>query len=199
MGALLMCSERIVRVVNIGRIYEQTYKGDSMPGEAMVQLQDDLVSLYQAALEILANAEHLFSMGTCRRTMHAILFPHQTSGLFSTLADREAIVGRVASACGAVADAHLLHMIHGPVARIDQGVEALLQRQDRDMAIKILDWISEIDFDAQHTTAKKGRAADTCQWLLDNSEFCSWNDVSASSILCLEGPRKRKSVARYIN
>ena len=190
MGALLMCSERVVRAVNVGRTYEQSYNSDS---DAVKQLQKELVCLYGAALDVLADADNLFDKGTCARTMKAVLFPHESSNLLSILAAREATVDQVARTCGAEVDAQVVDMIRGPVTRIDLGVEALLQHEAEETVVKILDWISEVDYEAQHEAAKTERTADTCKWLLEKAKFSLWSNLSASSILCPEGSRERYS------
>lgn len=170
MGALLMSVERVVRVVNRGRVYQQAYTAENSAEDALRLLQDELVKLYQAALEVMADAGDLFDKNTARRTMHAILFPEQTSGLLAELADRETNVQRAIQACGAVADARLLDMlrnVNAPLARIDRSVEALLERGKRDEWIMALNWVSRIKTGDQHNSIVPRRMKDTCQWLLE--------------------------------
>lgn len=165
-----------MRSVAIGRTYENSYISADRTTRATQQLQDDLTKMYGATLKILADAENLFSKGTCGKTLHAVLFPHQTLGLVSDLADQEAAVDRAAHACG---------------SEVDKAALEFFVSNKREAAIRILNSITPNDPEKQHETAKSGRTVGTCQWLLDTNEFKSWLNVSASSIVCLEGSRKQ--------
>lgn len=176
--------------MNLGRIYEQSYNTQDISGDAILLLRTELVKMYQAALEVMADAGNLLDKGTAGRTMEAILFPHKTSGLYSDLASHEANVERAANGCGAAANASLLESMRGPVARVDKSVEKLLEEAEYQTLVDTLDWISDMDFLSLHKVAQKKRTPETCEWLLQHAEFRTWNDVSASSILCIEGSRE---------
>ena len=75
MCALLASVEKIVRIVNRGRVYELVYTSDSTPEDALQILETALVKLYKASLELLADSTNLFSKNTAERTVHAILNP----------------------------------------------------------------------------------------------------------------------------
>lgn len=194
MCALLASVEKIVRIVNRGRVYELVYTQDNTPEDALQILQSALVELYKASLELLANATHLFSKNTAKRTIHAILNPDETSDILSTLAERETDLGYDAQACEsrsrAAVDVRLTELLRGldaPLTRVDQGVCALLERVNEKERLEILEWISAIPYGKHHNGVKEARTPDTCEWLLRHEKFREWEDTSSSVILWLRG------------
>ena len=197
MCALLVSVEKIIRIINRGRLYELVYTRDSTPEDALQTLQTALVKLYSASLELLANSTKLFSKNTAERTVYAILNPDKTSGIISTLAERETDLGREVQVCessrSAAVDGRLTEILHGldaPLTRVDKGVCALLERVEEKERLETLEWISAIPYGKHHNAVKEFRTFHTCEWLLRHERFRKWEDTSSSVILWLRGSRK---------
>ena len=69
MCALLASTEKIVRIINRGLVYELVYTSENTPEPALKNLQDALVDLYSATLELLADSPKLFSRNTAAETI----------------------------------------------------------------------------------------------------------------------------------
>jgi hypothetical protein len=197
MCALLASTERIVRIVNRGQVYELVYTMENTPRIALENLRSALVELYGASLALLANAGKLFSQNAARRTVYAIFHPSETADLFSELTELETKLCFEVEVCesgrNADADARLLDLLHGlnaPLTRIDKTVYTLLERVNSKEQLEILDWISTIPYGKHHNTVKEDRTSDTCQWLLQHERFREWEGASSSAILWLRGSRK---------
>lgn len=197
MCALLASVEKIVRIVNRGRVYELVYTPENTPEDALQILQAALVKLYKALLELLANSSKLFSENTAKRTVYAILNPNKTSGILSTVAERETDLGRDVQACesrrSSAINNRLVKMLHGlnaPLTRVDKGVCALLEHVDENERLEILEWISAIPYGKHHNAVKESRTFHTCEWLLQHERFREWEDTSSSAVLWLQGSRK---------
>lgn len=196
MCALLLSTEKIVRAVNRGQVYELVYKPENTPKPALQQLQDALVDLYAASLELLANSSKLLSQNTAAQTIHAILHPGGTESLFKKLDDLETQLGRDVQACQsawtAAADKRLTDLLRGldaPLTRIDEGVGTLLEIVDGKEQIEILEWISPVKYRKHHDEVNVFRTRDTCKWLLAHDQFHEWEKTSSSVILWLQGSR----------
>jgi hypothetical protein len=197
MCALLVSVEKIVRIVNRGRLLELVYTPDSTPEDALQIFQTALVRLYKASLELLANSTKLFSKNTAQRTIYAIMNPDKASGILSTLAERETDLNRDVQACesrrSAAVDGRLMKMLHGldaPLTRIDKSVCALLERVDEKERLETLEWISAIPYGKHHNAVKESRTLHTCEWLLRHESFREWESTSSSVVLWLQGSRK---------
>lgn len=150
-------------------------------------LQDALVDLYSASLELLANSSKLFSNHTAAQTVYAILNPGKTEGIFTKLADLETKLGCEVqvweSERSVAADMRLmdlLRVLNTPITRIDQRVGTLLERINEKDQLEILKWISPTPFGKHHSTVREARTSDTCEWLLQHERFREWEDSSSS-------------------
>jgi hypothetical protein len=197
MCALLASTERIVRIIKRGQVYELVYTIENTPKVALENLRSALVELYSASLKLLANSKDLLSKNSAARTVYAILNPGESADLFSKLADMETRLGSEVQACesgrSAAADASLLDLLRGldaPLTRVDETVCTLLEQVNANEQLEILEWISAIPYRKHHNTVKEARAADTCRWLLERNRFREWEDTSSSVILWLQGSRK---------
>jgi ankyrin repeat domain-containing protein 50 len=201
---LLASTEKIVRIINRGQVYELVYTPVNTPKSALANLQDALVDLYSTSLELLANSSKLFSKNTAAQTLHALLHPGKTEGLGSKLAELETKLGHEIQACeagrSAAADERLtglLRRLDAPLTRIDERVGTRLEEVDKKEQIEMLEWISRVHYSAHHDTVKEARTLDTCEWLLRHEKFRQWEEASSPAILWLQGSRKC-SVSRVL-
>jgi hypothetical protein len=66
----------------------------------------------------------------------------------------------------------------------------ILQTVDQQLQFEVLDWISTIKFGKHHQDKSKERAADTCNWLLEDEDFLHWLNEPSSNMLWLQGTGK---------
>jgi ankyrin repeat domain-containing protein 50 len=197
MCALLASTERLIRILNRGQVYELVYTIKNIPQNIFGRFQSALLNLYGACLELLANLSQLLSRSTAAQTVNAILNPGETEGLYKKLSTLETELSREVQGCEAVRssdiDARLLNImksLEAPVTRIDATVRAVFEHINSNEQIKILEWISSIPYGKHHDTVKNARTPDTCHWLLQHKKFGEWEDASSSMILWLQGSRK---------
>ncbi len=198
MCALLASTEKIVRIVNRGQVYELLYTPESTPEStpdvALENLRSALLDLYRATLEMLANSSKLFSQNTALQTVNAILHPGETVGLFSQLADLETKLGYEVQACeakrSAAVDRRLTDRLDAPLTRVDEGVQDLLEIVDDMERRRILQWISPIPFGKHHDEVKDSRMHGTCEWLIQHEKFHEWEYPHSSALLWLQGSRE---------
>jgi hypothetical protein len=195
--AMLGCVDVIVRIIRRGQVYELVYNSDNTPNGALTNLQSVLVALYSTSLNVLAEAETLFSQGVARQTMHAILHPGEAKELIAELTKLETKLAQEVQVCesarGASADTHLeglLRDLNAPLARIDDSVKELLTGMQAGERSDLLKWISGIPFGEHHDTVKNTRTPGTCEWLLRHQRFRDWEETSSSAILWLQGTRE---------
>ena len=62
-----------------------------------------------------------------------------------------------------------------------------------DERIRVLHWMSRIEYRNHHEDLSKGLLAQSGQWLLESKHFIEWGQSSVSSILWLHGIRKQTS------
>lgn len=200
MAALLGTTEKVVRIISRGQVYEQVYLIDT-PGapedKLSKNLQDALVKIYSTSLELLADSGDLFSKNTARRTLEAIFNPGHISGGLSDLAEQEDELLRDVQACesrrSAQADNRMIGMLNAlnaPLTRVDENVQHLLEQVDEGERIGLLEWISPIPFGKHHDNVKDKRTSGTGEWLLQNQEFRTWEETNKSGIFWLQGSRK---------
>jgi hypothetical protein len=86
----------------------------------------------------------------------------------------------------------LLNTFNGRVAR--DSIRKIAQRQDDKANEAILNWISDLDYGAQHTDCIARRQEGTGQWLLDSPEFKSWISGSRETLFCPGIPGAGKTI-----
>ncbi|KUM61479.1 hypothetical protein ACN42_g5642 [Penicillium freii] len=72
-----------------------------------------------------------------------------------------------------------------PVIRhqVDLVMERISTKDEREL----LEWISPIPYGKHHTFRKESRTHGTCEWLLQDEDFCKWRDFQSSAVLWLQG------------
>jgi ankyrin repeat protein len=196
MAALLATTERIVRVISRGQVYESVYLKNSpaAPTDNLSKnLQSALTTIYTTSLELLADSGSLFSKNTAMRTLQALINPGKVSGGISSISEQEDDLLRDVSACevrrSANADESMIGMLNAlnaPMKRMDEGIQHLLQTVNEEERIKMLEWISPIPFGKNHNNVREKRTAGTGGWLLQHEGFNQW-EHNRSSIFWLQG------------
>lgn len=199
---LLGTVERVVRIIQRGQVYEFLYTADTTGKDAAGSLQTSLVSLYKAAIELLAGSDTLFSKGTARQILHAIVCPKQAEGIVADLFKAEQTLAFDVQACegmrgdraGNRMDSRvddlkmILCQLDPLLTRMDTGVANLLQKLKAADHDRLLDFISPVAFRDVLDTVKRKRTPGTGDWLLADESFQEWERIpSSSTLLFLEG------------
>ncbi|KAK9859184.1 isoform 2 of ankyrin repeat domain-containing protein 50 [Penicillium brevicompactum] len=179
MCALLGTTEKVVRIISRGQVYEQVYlsqtPGTSL-GDHQRNLESGLLRIYATALELLAESGKLFSQNTARRTLEAIINPGKSVGALAEIAEQEDDLLRDVQVCetkrSSDSDKRVIGMLetfNDPIFRIDKGVNKVLKHL--------------VDSTYQDT----GRTPNTGDWLLQHEDFLSWETQKASALFWLQG------------
>jgi hypothetical protein len=71
-------------------------------------------------------------------------------------------------------------------------------KSDRDEDIKILDWLTPVDYGPQQTDYIRRRQPGTGQWLLDSPEFQTWLKTVKQTLFCPGIPGAGKTILTSI-
>lgn len=197
MGALLATTEKIVRITSRGQVYEQVYLPQD-PSASLDSIQQSLESaltqIYTSSLDLLAESGKLFSSGTARRTLEAIVHPGKMSGSLADLGAQEDELLRDTQACesrrSAEADDRMIKMLQAfndPLNRMDEGISHLLEHMNQSDRIEMLEWISPVPFGKHHDNVKEKRTPGTGEWLLQHHDFRDWEEKKSPVLFWLQG------------
>ncbi|KAJ5345264.1 hypothetical protein N7452_003268, partial [Penicillium brevicompactum] len=197
MCALLGTTEKVVRIISRGQVYEQVYLSQtpgSFLGDPQKNLESGLLKIYATALELLADSGKLFSQNTARRTLEAIINPGKSVGALAEIAEQEDELLRDVQVCETKRSLDsdkrvigILETFNDPILRIDKGVNRVLEKLEESERIKILEWISSIRFGKHHDTIRGQRTLNTGDWLLQHGDFRSWEIKKTSALFWLQG------------
>lgn len=214
MGALLVGVEKVTYLINRCKIYEILYLHEKTSRPLVVEspeLEDlefenlklALLELYAAILQFLAKANRLYkSFGT--RTLYGILNTDEVVGFANKCEKLENRVEFEVGNCDRLYNRRanakwdergerlkqLLVDLQEPIMRTDSRVAALYDGLDESERSDILNWLSSIQYEKNHRTAREGRTNGTGKWLLKHKRFRDWRGSSSSTILWLHGIRR---------
>ncbi len=172
-----------------------------MQGDAdLANLEKSLVSVYSTALQFLSTAVSLFEKQSAARALHAILHPDQVEGFLNACATEEHALESDAANCDRIHQHRfqsvqatplqsLLAELRAPLVRMDAGVAALFDMSSQAEVCAILQWVSSVPYESNHSAAKAGRTDGTAEWILRHPTFCQRRQSSASMMLWLHGIR----------
>jgi len=194
MGDLVIATEKFSFMISRGAIYERLYRPGVIADNVVANLHNALIQLYAETLRMLALCHRMFVKNTAKRAVHAIFQPGHVSELLEKCEKLEMQVEYEAHNCERArsqdADEkskRLLEILKEPILRTDQNVLSLLEKVDEKERLDMLDWTSGVLYGLNHQTVKEKRTTNTCEWLLDHSQYQEWQDTSASMILWLCG------------
>jgi hypothetical protein len=171
------------------------------PESAVANLESALVMLYAAMLRFLSTANQLYDKNVAARAIHGILNPDKVVSFVDECRSLERRVDIEASNCertysraklGECGERlkQLLAGLQEPIVRVDSRVAALHDRLNESERSEILTWVSDIQYESNHYTARKERTDGTGEWLLRHERYQEWRRSSASTILWLHGIRR---------
>ena len=89
-------------------------------------------------------------------------------------------------------------VVHDVLSRIEANVEIVRHKLDKDEDIKILDWLTPVDYAPQQIDYIRRRQLGTGQWLLDSAEFQSWVKTDKQTLFCPGIPGAGKTILTAI-
>ncbi|EHK20932.1 ankyrin protein, partial [Trichoderma virens Gv29-8] len=188
--AIFGCAEKVLRLIRHGNVYEEVYLSDGSYNTATQNLQDALVDLYKALMELLAHAFTRLNEGQGKQFLRALVSGGEGAKLVSALAEQESKVSMAAQGCGAVASQEhqkLLKNLDEPLRSVEDAVKKLLEKIEDGALEQALEYISDIPIGEHQQEKREARTPTTCEWLLNHSRFIEWERSSHSSTLWLQG------------
>ncbi|KAK7705287.1 hypothetical protein SLS64_008124 [Diaporthe eres] len=191
MAALLSVADKVARVTTRGRVYERCFfKASGLPADVLEALHEDLVALYKACLELLAEAIGLLDKNCFQKTVHSILHPDaMMKEAGSDFSDLESRLSQSVEMASAEISKDLLIQIRKldtPIARIDEGVSKVLKSTDEKEERKIYKWISPVlVWDHHRSVAEKRMDAGAGKTFLTSKVI---DDISDKGKLLDNGP-----------
>ncbi|EEU42897.1 uncharacterized protein NECHADRAFT_84227 [Fusarium vanettenii 77-13-4] len=163
MAFSLISVEKTTRIVHRCQIYEMLYNCDTANAQAASGLEQALVELYASLLHVLARVGKFLSKDTAWRSIHAVFRPTEGTDLLSELEKFENEVIKEATVCeskrSAKADSKTeeqlqklqsLLKLEGRMLRVDENVQKALESIELKELIKVLTWISPIEYNLHH-------------------------------------------------
>lgn len=200
MHALLQVTERVVRVMNRGIVYESVYlRGENgMIQRTKLETMSDqllarLAGIYTTALDVLAETAILFEANTFKRTILSLYNQKSVASGLDEIDKQESQlildVRALESRCSKLADDDMTAMLiklDAPITRMSQGVALLVKHMDEENRISMLERISSAPFGKHHYEVVDNRTPGTGQWILQHVTFQHW-EIQKSSIFLLQG------------
>ncbi|KAL9110561.1 MAG: hypothetical protein Q9227_004919 [Pyrenula ochraceoflavens] len=208
MAALLAGTETITFVIGRCRVYEIFLSASShndLTHEARQSLENNIVKLYEEILRFLGAAVKLLDSSIVSRTVEAVFETNDVSGFCSrciTLENKAQIafenlnilqcqqwqknLGQKATKLQ-----ETLSDMQAPLFRIHEKVSVMFENISGTERSNVLQWISKVEYDDNHSSAKEGRVSDTGDWLLCHQQYKAWWNANTSATLWLHGIREQ--------
>ncbi|KAL2680425.1 hypothetical protein Neosp_008026 [[Neocosmospora] mangrovei] len=200
MAFSLMSVEKTARIVHRCQIYELLYNCDTINSQVVRSLEKALVDLYTSLLHVLARVGRFLCKGTASRSFYAVFRPTEGTDLLSELEKFENEVMKEASVCESKRRAEsdsktqeqlqklqALLTLEGRMLRVDENVQKTLESIELKELIKVLTWISPIEYNLHHDLVRQARTKGTCDWLIQQSKFYEWQSETSSITFWLQG------------
>ncbi|KAH0525919.1 hypothetical protein TsFJ059_009317 [Trichoderma semiorbis] len=190
LAAIFGCADKVLRLVKHGKVYEEIYLNGDFCNAATQNLQDALVNLYKALMELLTYASARLNEGRGRQFLRALVSGGEGAKFVSALTEQERKVSMAVQGCGAVASQEhqkLLRNLDEPMRNVEDAVKKLLQKVKDGELEQTLEYISTIPIGEHQQEKHEARTPGTCKWLLNHSIFIEWERSSCSSTLWLPG------------
>ena len=84
------------------------------------------------------------------------------------------------------------------ISRINTNVQTMRYKLDKEEDIKILDWLTPVNYGPQQTDYIERRQPGTGQWLLDSLEFQAWLETNNQTLFCPGIPGAGKTILTSI-
>lgn len=197
MAAMLDVADKVSRATTRGRVIEACFSKANTPDEALSLLQEGLIAIYKACLDLLAtNVRLLGPDSNCiKQAVYSILHPDgvrsEAESAFSSLEIRLMQDVQAANIARSTSIDKLLRSqlqdLVPLVPQVDKEVEKILEAVDTARQHEILTWISPIPYSSHHEAIAENRVTDTCHWLLQHPRFQEWETSRGCAFMWLQG------------
>jgi hypothetical protein len=89
-------------------------------------------------------------------------------------------------------------IVHDTMSRVEANVETVTHKLNSEDDLKILDWLTPINYGPQHSDMLKMRQPGTGQWFLRSTEFQTWLNSSSQTLFCPGIPGAGKTILTSI-
>ncbi|KAI9708517.1 MAG: hypothetical protein M1820_003979 [Bogoriella megaspora] len=181
--ALLTVAQVIIPILYRVQAYEVIYTKQSIATRDLELLRSASINVYNTCFELIANTSKELD-SKLRRARHAILKPGAISEMLQRLKSQEREHTSAVNLCHQISTDKSSKFVQDALQKLQQSINAnslTLQKieagvdslvtSDRE---KQLDWISDVKYTDDHNFHKKGRAKNTCAWLLEHGSFDAW-------------------------
>ncbi|KAI0449366.1 hypothetical protein F5B21DRAFT_494476 [Xylaria acuta] len=97
-----------------------------------------------------------------------------------------------------VAEKKISELVLASVSRIEENVEALKSKANSKEDLKVLDWISQVDYGPQQSDFFRRAQPGTCQWFLNSVKYQDWLNTVTKTLFCPGIPGAGKTVLASI-
>jgi hypothetical protein len=206
MAALLKGLEIVFYIMNRLKIYVD-FLQDLPDGKARVNFESSVVALYTLIFQFLAKAIKIYNKQSASRTLQALWKLEEVDKFENECHICATNVEYEAQNCSrslskdhehaiATSFKHFQNQLSeltgfkNNIQKISQEVSKIWTCLSEREKVEILQWVSTIPYEDNHTTAKQGRVENTGLWILNRREYKKWINEDRSVILWLHGIRK---------
>ena len=205
MGLILIGLEQVTSLITRCTAYQMLYLDGIAPktnshANAMNDLCTSITKLYAKTFSFLAYFIRRMDKNFAVKTLQTIVRPNEVSDILSSISglkDRaemdanlcEKQLGRLASDRTDRNFQNIREQLTDLVSRLDEDLAGFKNKLDEDERCKILQWVSDVPYESDHYTARKGRVDGTGEWLLQHPAYKSWRESTTSTVLWLNAIR----------
>ncbi|KAL2010057.1 hypothetical protein VTN00DRAFT_5864 [Thermoascus crustaceus] len=189
--------ERMMKLIVRCRIYEELYLDNEQIqplDNAQEQLLNTLTTLYAAALRFLVKICRFFNKSMISRVAGAILNGSEMRNFLNKIAPLEQQVHHDVDNCYSKTSSlkiqqlsELLRTFEELLMRMDSRITVIHDGLEESQRLEILTWVSNIEYERLHYTARGSGIDNFGHWLLKHNNYLAWLEGSTSTILWLHG------------
>jgi len=207
-GIILLCLERIAKLVMRCRIYQRMYLRDHQTNSSEVaeRLEQAMIVAFQESLSFVSLALTLEDKSVLGRAMHGIFNPSRAARHLSSIKEAESQLIIEAGVCNeellvslgsntsqlSAEYSALKHLMEDDLVRLNTTTQTLLTSLQHKERCDLLQWLSPVAHETDHENKRKGRVDGTGEWLLAHPFYRKWRDSASSTIFWLHGIRKSR-------
>jgi hypothetical protein len=175
--------------------------------EARVNFESSVVALYALLFQFLAKAIKIYDKASISRTLNALWKLEEVDKFENECYIRATNVEYEAQNCNRSLSKGNRHAVttsletlqnqlnkltgfKNSIENIGQEVSKIWTRLKEEEKVEILQWVSSIPYEDNHTAAKQGRVENTGLWIFNRHQYKQWINEDCSMLLWLHGIRK---------
>ncbi|KAH7147339.1 hypothetical protein DER46DRAFT_72947 [Fusarium sp. MPI-SDFR-AT-0072] len=155
----------------------------------------------QKLLELLASADTKLKQRHLKQFLAALIDPEQYEervtglrGLGRELVEAADVCGHESGYERCEEQKKLLQSLQEPFRRVDERVVEVLRKLQPDELQQVVESNSTTPVGTQQNARRRDRSRNTCEWLVQDRHFITWEESSFSSVFWLQGYGKLLSI-----